>query len=209
MISKFLSLEPEKRERIINAALEEFAQKGYRNASTNEIVKKANISKGLIFHYFKNKKSLFLFLCDYSKDIFLNEFYSKLNYAETDIVKRWRQIVLLKIELIQKYPKLHEFLITSAIEDDIEIKQALEHHMKSVMVDASQRLSENIDTSGFKEGVDIKRISEIIVWVAQGFSGRELDHIKRDPSYKAHLDINALVDDFDRYLELLKSGFYK
>ena len=58
-------MEPEKRERIINAAINEFTKKGYRNASTNEIVKEAGISKGLIFHYFKNKKQLYLFLYDY------------------------------------------------------------------------------------------------------------------------------------------------
>lgn len=204
-----MSLEPEKRERIINAALDEFAKKGYKNASTNEIVKIANISKGLLFHYFNNKKGLFLFLSDYSQSLFLNEFYSKLNYDETDIIKRWRQIALLKIELIQKYPKLYEFLITSALEEDIEIKQELENQYKGVMADALQRLFENIDTSGFKEGLDIKRISEIIIWVAQGFSDREFDQIKRDPAYKSNLDMNALVDDFDRYLELLKNAFYR
>lgn len=204
-----MNLEPEKRERIINAALEEFAQKGYKNASTNEIVKKANISKGLLFHYFSNKKNLFLFLYDYSKDIFLNEFYNKVNYDETDIIKRWKQIVLLKIELIQKYPVIYDFILASAVDDSIEIKKELENQMKSVLEDSYKRLFNNIDTSGFKDGIDIKRVSEIIFWVAQGFSNRELDYLKRDPAYKSHLDMNALVEDFDLYIELLKSAFYK
>ena len=60
-----MSLSEEKQQRILNAALKEFAQKGYKNASTNQIVKEADISKGLLFHYFKNKKQLFLFLYDY------------------------------------------------------------------------------------------------------------------------------------------------
>lgn len=46
---KFINLEAEKRERIINAALKEFAQKGYDKASTNEIIKEAGISKGSLF----------------------------------------------------------------------------------------------------------------------------------------------------------------
>jgi len=69
MISNFLKLEPKKREQILNAAINEFAQKDYKNASTNEIVKKAGISKGLIFHYFKNKKQLYIFLYDYLIEI--------------------------------------------------------------------------------------------------------------------------------------------
>ena len=77
MIKKFMSFDPQKRDRIINTALEEFAQKGYKNASTNEIVKKADISKGLLFHYFGNKKSLFLFLYEYSWDILSKDFFRK------------------------------------------------------------------------------------------------------------------------------------
>ena len=209
MIAKFMNLEQEKRERIINAALEEFAQKGYKNASTNEIVKKANISKGLLFHYFSNKKSLYLFLFDYAMDLFLNEIYGKLNYGETDIIKRWRQIALLKIEIIRKYPRLYDFVLSLALDQDTEIKQELESKQKILFADATQRLLENVDSSGFKEGLDIKRVSEIIIWVVQGFSNRELDYIKRDPGYKEKVDMDALVDDFDRYLELLQTAFYK
>ncbi len=62
MFDKFLTLDQEKQERILNAASKEFAQKGFVNASTNEMVKEAGISKGLLFHYFKNKKQLYLFL---------------------------------------------------------------------------------------------------------------------------------------------------
>ena len=50
MFSKFLNLELEKQDRIINAAIKEFAQKGYDKASTNEIVKEAGISKGLLYN---------------------------------------------------------------------------------------------------------------------------------------------------------------
>ena len=56
MTSKFLNLHKEKQQRILNAALNEFANKGFDRASTNEIVKSAGISKGLLFHYFNNKK---------------------------------------------------------------------------------------------------------------------------------------------------------
>ncbi|MDD3656837.1 MAG: TetR/AcrR family transcriptional regulator, partial [Atribacterota bacterium] len=54
--SQFHSLESEKQERIINAALKEFARNGYGKASTNEIIKQAGISKGSLFNYFNNKK---------------------------------------------------------------------------------------------------------------------------------------------------------
>jgi len=209
LFSKFMNLEIEKQKRIINAALEEFAQKGYKNASTNEIVKKANISKGLLFHYFSNKKNLFLFLLDYSIDIFIKEFYSLLNYDETDIIKRWRQIAILKIDLIRKHPDLYDFLLASVTEDSIEIKQDIESKSKGILEEFYKKLLLNIDTSGFKEVLNIKRVSEIIIWVVQGFSNRELEKIKHNSLYKANYDVNAIMAEFDEYIELLENAFYK
>lgn len=60
MAHKVMRIEDEKRERIIVAAMQEFV-KGYRNASTDRIVQSADISKGLLFHYFGTKKKLFFF----------------------------------------------------------------------------------------------------------------------------------------------------
>ena len=80
MFSKFLNMDKEKQDRIINAAIKEFAQKGYDNASTNEIVKEAGISKGLLFHYFQNKKQLYLFLYEHMIDILMEKIMEKINW---------------------------------------------------------------------------------------------------------------------------------
>jgi len=60
----FQSLQAEKRDRVLQAALQEFAANGYRNASMNSIVKKAGISKGSLFWYFRSKDFLFDALVD-------------------------------------------------------------------------------------------------------------------------------------------------
>ena len=52
MNNKFFDLKKEKQDRIINAALSVFAKNGYAHASTDEIVREASISNGLLFHYF-------------------------------------------------------------------------------------------------------------------------------------------------------------
>ncbi|MEG1426210.1 MAG: TetR/AcrR family transcriptional regulator [Oscillospiraceae bacterium] len=48
------------RERILNAASAEFGTKGYAAASLNTICTEHGISKGLIYHNFKNKDALYL-----------------------------------------------------------------------------------------------------------------------------------------------------
>ena len=60
MAQEFSDLPAEKRRQITNAAIQVFAEKGYRQANTRDIAAKAGISKGLLFYYFKNKKSLYL-----------------------------------------------------------------------------------------------------------------------------------------------------
>jgi len=58
----FLNLPQEKRETILNAAVEEFAQYGLENASTNRIVENSGISKGSFYQYFEDKQDVFMYL---------------------------------------------------------------------------------------------------------------------------------------------------
>ncbi|WP_394923980.1 TetR/AcrR family transcriptional regulator [uncultured Robinsoniella sp.] len=48
------------REKILHAAIEEFGRNGYDNASLNAALAQSGISKGLVYHYFKNKDELYL-----------------------------------------------------------------------------------------------------------------------------------------------------
>src|SRR5262245_43792756 len=52
------------RERILQAALEVFAGKGYHRAVVDDIVRASGTSKGAVYHHFPNKEALFLALVD-------------------------------------------------------------------------------------------------------------------------------------------------
>lgn len=58
----FLNLPDEKRQVIIDAAIEEFAEYGLENASTNRIVANSGISKGSFYQYFEDKQDVFMHL---------------------------------------------------------------------------------------------------------------------------------------------------
>lgn len=60
----FFNLPQEKRDSIINAAVEEFAEFGLENASTNRIVKNSGIAKGSFYQYFEDKQDVFLYMLD-------------------------------------------------------------------------------------------------------------------------------------------------
>jgi len=48
------------KDKLLNAALDEFGKYSYKQASLNRIIKKAGISKGSFYFHFKDKKSLYL-----------------------------------------------------------------------------------------------------------------------------------------------------
>jgi len=50
----------EKQQRVLDAALELFAEKGYAGASTSEIAKRAGVAEGTIFKTYKTKKELLI-----------------------------------------------------------------------------------------------------------------------------------------------------
>ncbi|WP_053365807.1 TetR/AcrR family transcriptional regulator [Bacillus sp. FJAT-27245] len=202
MFSKFLNLETEKRDRILNAALDEFVQKGYEHASTNEIVKKAGISKGLLFHYFKNKKQLYLYLYDYSLDIFEKEFFRKTDSMEQEIFTKMRQIVLLKLELIHKHPDMFNFLLAAVREESQEITL----RNKELIERSYARILENIDLSPFRGDLDIQRAINIIIWTIQGFSNEVQEKIKFLSVDEINYD--EILAKMDGYLDVLRKSFY-
>lgn len=53
------SLGTDKQDLVFQAAVEEFAEHGYGSASMNTLVKRAGISKGSLFTYFRSKSGLF------------------------------------------------------------------------------------------------------------------------------------------------------
>jgi AcrR family transcriptional regulator len=48
----------DKEERILNASIKVFSKKGYDLATIDEVAKKAKVSKGIVFFYFKKKENL-------------------------------------------------------------------------------------------------------------------------------------------------------
>ncbi|MGN1170768.1 MAG: TetR/AcrR family transcriptional regulator, partial [Lachnospiraceae bacterium] len=50
----------EKKEKIIQACMELVSEKGYRSTTTVDIAKKAGVSTGIVYSYFKDKKDILL-----------------------------------------------------------------------------------------------------------------------------------------------------
>jgi AcrR family transcriptional regulator len=60
----FFNLPADKRQAILDLAIEEFAAHDYKNASISRIVERAGIAKGSFYQYFADKKDFYLYLVD-------------------------------------------------------------------------------------------------------------------------------------------------
>lgn len=203
MNPKFYNLEQEKRERIINAAIKEFAQIGYDRASTNEIIKEANISKGSLFSYFNSKKELYLFLLDYVVEV-IDQIYDEVDLNERDFFERIRQFGLVKFKIYKKYPQAFDFLKTLNHEGAAEVKSEINKTRKRVIESGFDRGYQNIDWTKFREDIDREKMIDIINWTLLSFA--EQQSSKVNSIGDAGLEV---LDEWEGYFDILKRCFYK
>ena len=208
---KFLALPEEKRLRIINAAMNEF-RIGYKKASTDNIVREAGISKGLLFHYFGTKERLYNFLIDYSVDIVQSEYVDITSLLGEDVLESVWQLTLLKRDLSIKFPDIFDFMTstyvdTTAKNEGVSAKlQKLGALQKGVMDQVYARA----DLSLFKDGIDPHMAINIIMWTMQGFGASKLNIAPaQNIGATARELYESFMQEFQQILTTLRVSFYK
>ena len=101
----FLNLPREKRERILNAAIEEFGQRNVQEANLANIISAAGISRGSWYQYFENKEDMYVYVFDtlraeraeYVKPAY--ELYKKVPFLEF-----FREFYLRDGEYLLRHP---------------------------------------------------------------------------------------------------------
>ncbi|MEG9297775.1 TetR/AcrR family transcriptional regulator [Mangrovibacillus sp. Mu-81] len=202
-----LNIDSEKEDRIINAATKVFSENGYKRASTNAIVKEAGISKGILFHYFKSKKDLYLSLYEHLSDMFAEKIYARLDWEERDIFEIIRQVSVIKLELFKTYPDLINFLNSVFHEDEAEVKEEVETIRESLTDSSFTKLFSNIDAGKFREGIDAAKAIQVIYWTFEGFANQQ--QAKAKSMSVADIYKEDVLAELDSYTDLLKKSFYK
>jgi len=101
-------LKEEIRTKIYNAALEEFFEKDYKSATIRNISKKAGVSTGLLYSYYKDKEALFE---EIVKDV-LKAFPNTLKVAEDDPSDAYESYNNIEKQgIIRLFDKRKEFII--------------------------------------------------------------------------------------------------
>ena len=195
MNEKFFDLKKEKQDRMINAALKVFAENGYGHASTDEIVKEAGISKGLLFHYFENKIGVYNFIYDYSVRYVMLELSSGVSKGETDFFKLIDQIEMAQLQVMKNYPHMILFLNRSRRENVSEALVETEEK-RSILPAWYGETMERADVSRFKDEVDAARLCRLIDYMIDGM----MEERFADGSFQPEI----YYEEVSQYLHMLK-----
>ncbi|HIW76685.1 MULTISPECIES: TetR/AcrR family transcriptional regulator [Gordonibacter] len=200
--AKFESLPEERREAIVNAAVETFGRNDYKSASTEAIARRAGISKGLLFFYFKNKKELYLYLMEHLMSkiealVVDEEFYQIDDFFELFLYAAER-----KRDVLERFPFLMEFSIRAFYPDHKDIKDTMDNWNWSKIDLMFNTYFKNVRFDRFRDDVDPRYVVDLMIWLADGYM-----HQQR--ALRRPISIDGMMDEMRRWCEMLRAYAYK
>ncbi len=202
MNEKFYELPEEKRLRIINAGFEVFSRNTYKKASTDDIAVKAGISKGLLFYYFHDKKSLYLFLFDYAKQLMEQRVVDAGFWEITDIFELLEYAARKKYEILLKSPHIMDFMIRVMQDQQEAVSGDLNRKWLGASDEVFVKYFARMDFSKFREDVNWRELMQMLFWTAEGYI---YDMYRRG----VRLSLDDLMDKFKRWADLYRKIAYK
>lgn len=206
----FTNLGDEKKNKIIQACLEEFAERGYEKASTNSMVEKAGISKGLLFHYFGNKKNLYLYLLDISMDFFTKRLYSYDLKTTGDLFERVMHSGIIKIKIAGESPLMYKLVMDAFINMPDALKVELNERYQRLYAQSMPGFFESIDYSLFRDEIDKQKAIEFLFLCFDALYNKYVKLAKdKDLDIFRNEDLDRLMQEYAVYMDMIKFGIYK
>ena len=201
MNERFFSLPEEKQQAILNAGYRVFSQNSYKNSPMSEIADAAGISKSLLFHYFYNKKELYLFLWDKCAEITIEYLTRYGCYGQKELFESMELGMRAKMEILSRYPDMGLFTIKAFYEKDPEISAAVQESYHKYFSLKAERSKMNMDPEQFIPGLDIPMMYREMYWAAEGYLWEMVQG--------GNVDIRRMERDFTRLMDFWKSVYLR
>lgn len=126
-MEKTLTLSERKRLAIVNAAQDEFNEKGYAGVSMDAIAKRAEVSKRTVYNHFPSKETLFKAIVKQLCDCF-SEATSVIYRCDIPLENQLMEIATKELELLQsdKFRNLNRIILGEFIRSPELAAQTLE-----------------------------------------------------------------------------------
>lgn len=167
----FRHLEGRKQQRILSAALSEFANEGYAGASVNTIVKRTGISKGSLFNYFTDKHGLFMFVFEHALEI-VKAYLRRVrdDTASTDLFSRLETSLMAGVAFIRSNPRVYKIYLRVLYESGLPDRNSL---IKSIRHLSVEYLTEFLEAAKLRGEIhpetDVKEAAFVVEAVLERF----------------------------------------
>lgn len=161
----FLRLTKEKQQKIFDSAAAEFASHGFDSANTNLIAKRAGISVGSLFQYFRTKQDLFLALVDYGIQTLLAPVIDDMREAQ-DVLALFRQMLYKSRDFANNYPHYNQIYLSLTAQMPSHMTTALARRIEERTIAsylrAMRRVQEGND-AGVREGCIAFMLDDLVL----------------------------------------------
>lgn len=147
------------RQRILDAALAEFSKKGYTSASLNTICAENDISKGIIYHHFKDKDQLYL-LC--AADCFqqLTAHLQAVGSGNGTVEHRLRRYFDARVQFFAEHPLYLGLFLHVVLYPPAHLAQELAQVRKSFDQLNITALTDLLKTAPLRPGLSVDAVVE-------------------------------------------------
>lgn len=130
----FRKISKDKRERIFQVAISEFASKGYNATNINTIAKKARISIGSMYSYFASKEDLFLSIVDKGFEL-LGTALKEVNAEKGDVFEVIERLFKVAKEYTKNYPEMNQIYLDFSTQGLSSLSGKLSKKMETITKD--------------------------------------------------------------------------
>lgn len=201
MNERFFSLPDGKQKAILNAGYRVFSQNSYKNSPMSEIAAEAGISKSLLFHYFRNKRELYLFLWDQCAQITIEFLTAYGCYEQRGLFESMERGMRAKMEIIRLYPDMANFTIKAFYETDADISAAVQESYHKYFNLKADKARVNMDPEQFVPGLDIPMMYREMYLASEGYLWEMVQ--------QGNVDMKQMESDFSRLLDFWKSIYLR
>lgn len=193
-----------RRELIIDVTESIIDERGFENITMDEIAEKAEMGKGSLYLYFKNKTSIILAICDRGSRI-LNRSMSKVLTQEITGLEMVEKLGQTYFQFIKDNPlyfnafNYFEGLINRDVLDDSPMAKKCEENAKEAMTYIVRSLQIGMQDGSIDASYNPKELG-LIIWGAS----KGIVHMSYMKQKDQHLSV---LDDLEFSLESLISAF--
>jgi AcrR family transcriptional regulator len=133
-----------KEQAILDAAEQEFLEKGFDAAKTTHIAARAGVTHALLHYYYRTKENLFNMILNQKIELLKYSIISLLGDSDMSFLERVRTAIEIHFDFLAKNPQLPRFLVNELIHKPMRMK-ILEEPIRQIVIPLLEKAQQMID----------------------------------------------------------------